>query len=72
MKPSLMHRNKLLRQQNHKRKKESGGKSKTIYGKVLSKMHTTSLKQRHNNVPLIPTTMNEETEQNRKRIFMIL
>lgn len=64
-KTSLMHRNKTTKKAGSQEKKsESGGKSKNDYhGKVLSKMHTTSLKQRHNNVPLIPTTMNEETEQ---------
>ncbi|CAI4628817.1 CRB_1a_G0034190.mRNA.1.CDS.1 [Saccharomyces cerevisiae] len=64
-KTSLMHRNKTTKKaKSQEKKSESGGKSKNDYhGKVLSKMHTTSLKQRHNNVPLIPTTMNEETEQ---------
>ncbi|CAI4583506.1 CQS_1a_G0031430.mRNA.1.CDS.1 [Saccharomyces cerevisiae] len=64
-KTSLMHRNKTTKKaKSQEKKSESGGKSKNDYhGKVLSKMHTKSLKQRHNNVPLIPTTMNEETEQ---------
>ncbi|ONH80759.1 Eisosome protein SEG2 [Saccharomyces cerevisiae] len=64
-KTSLMHRNKTTKKaKSQEKKSESGGKSKNDYhGKVLSKMHTTSLKQRHNNVPSIPTTMNEETEQ---------